>query len=158
MRTCLVRLDFHQVRHLVRRSIKRFIREADEKYSAFLGRVNPTDHNAYALGTGIAINNAKKEISLLQDDESKTYSFSDVRSWSWNIETPGRVIATGSLQAHSQAHAENLRMALNAKERTGLFINTKDINHPVWHVRLLSRPMIDRWTEILNQSLGDAAS
>lgn len=88
-------------------------------------------------------------VSLMDEESSKTYDFADVRGWECRWERPGR--AYGS--AAAEVRAMNQQMAEDAQDRSGLFFNVKDIDHPMWHIRMGNKPTLDRWQEILRQAL-----
>jgi hypothetical protein len=87
----------------------------------------------------------------MEDDVFKTYPFKDVRSWECRSVTPGRILAADT----AALHAANRRMALDARDECGVYVSVRDVNHPVWHLRIPDQPTMNRWHEVLTQSLAD---
>ena len=46
---------------------------------------------------------------------------------------------------------ENARMLKDSEDESGLFISVKDIDYPVWHIRIYDEYQQNRWHEILSQ-------
>ena len=61
----------------------------------------------------------------------------------------GKVISTH----HSAAlERHNYRESVEAAKATGLFVRVKDVDRPVWQVRIDQQDAQDRWAEILAQT------
>ena len=103
----------------------------------------------------------EKRIYLRKDDYSKSYAFSDVRSWNTNLQTGGSHIYGGGQVLHALAvGSANKKQEKFNSENTGLFVKVKDINIPEWRIRFSSNESIEkgeqtRWMEILTQVLNE---
>lgn len=135
---------------MISRHRNAFLEETRKRYVAFRESVGSAEHQLCIRGSAIAVNEEQRSISLLEEERSKTYDFSDVRSWECRLETPGQVFGTSSAQVQSI----NRQLAYDAQDRSGLFVSVKDVQHAVWHVRIADKPTLDRWHEILTQALG----
>lgn len=104
--------------------------------------------------SGIALDDQKRVIHLLEGKVSKSYSYDEVRSWNTNIQTGGVVYGGGLAGAIG-----TIESGANNMKNTGLFITVKDIEHPEWRISLCApnhrdaRKIHARWMEILQQSL-----
>jgi hypothetical protein len=127
---------------------KAFLSATRKRNAAFRAKAGATEYQSYVLGTAIALDKVGMKISLMDDESSKTYDFSDVRGWTSRWESPGRAFGPAA-----EVRAMNQQMALDAQDASGLFFNVKDIDHPVWHIRMSNKPTLDRWHEILTQAL-----
>ena len=116
--------------------------------------------------TAIAIDGLSKKIYLSNNGVSKIYDFSDVRKWRTNISTGGDIVGgmvmTGGLAGsmhNMRVMAENKRIKNENEANSGLFINVKDIDHALWHIKFKSDESIERelakWMEILTQFLNE---
>ena len=105
-------------------------------------------------GTTIAVNQQDKTIALTEKKISKTYSFSDVRSWETNIQSGGQIIG-GGLAVLSA----NISNARGNSGNTGLFIKMRDVDHPVWHIKFKAngslKKELARWMEIMQQTVNE---
>lgn len=101
--------------------------------------------------SGIAISSANSKIVVSQDGETRTYGFDDIRKWTTNLDSSW---AAGTGMAGAQAH-----LAVDAQryENTGLFVQVKDVDHPEWHIRIQKKPELNRWFEILTQTVNEGA-
>jgi len=140
---------------LLRRSAKKFAGAAQDQFDEFVKKVGPVDVSAYSCGSGIAVQLKEQLLSLKEDEKQRTYPFSQVRSWRSTLATPGRVEARTVAELGAAA-AKNSGMMTRARMDTGIFISVKDIDNPVWHVRLRDQATLNRWHEILNQALGES--
>lgn len=113
----------------------------------------------------IAIDRQSRKIYLKNSTGKKTYDFSEIRSWRYNI----------SMDKPERAHSRGLAYAIfevgslistsrNNSSKTGLYISVKDIENPEWRIEFpYSKKMKDnktkkelnKWMEILNQYIGD---
>jgi hypothetical protein len=84
---------------------------------------------------------------LAELKSDKIVPFSIVRGWESCYEKAGTVFGGGGL---TQAVA-GIKMIIDARNRTGIFFRFRDIDCPVWHVRLTKEADIDKWHEILTQ-------
>ena len=110
---------------------------------------------------GIALDEAKSEIHLFTYGISKTYPFSEIRGFTTNIATGGKMIAGFGTGLAATAHALSVASANKAQERqnqdaTGIFISVKDIDHPEWRIKFSKYPhdeerLQKQWMEIFRQ-------
>ncbi|SOT96896.1 hypothetical protein [Xanthomonas arboricola] len=80
-------------------------------------------------GTAVALSTARSSIRLKTGRASKTYSFTDVRSW--------------------EKHWHNYN-----REGT-LTIDVKDIDHPVWTIKFGDQTEMNKWYELVRQSVNE---
>lgn len=99
----------------------------------------------------VAINSGTKKLAVMVGKYSKVYDFADVRGWKTSIETPGRIYGGPSVAGVLSTSGSNSRMRREAIENTGLFIEVKDIDHPVWRIPMFDKKQQQRWMEILRQ-------
>ena len=113
-------------------------------------------HHAYK--SGIALDDQKRVIHLLEGKISKSYSYDEVRSWNTNIQTGGTVYGGGFAGAIG-----TIESGMNNMKNTGLFITVKDVEHPAWRISLCkpnhrdARRIHANWMEIMQQSLNQDA-
>ncbi|MBP6277871.1 MAG: DUF4755 domain-containing protein, partial [Limnohabitans sp.] len=126
-------------------------------------------HKHYYDGTAIGINGSLRKIYLRQNGLVKTYRFDDVRKWNTNLSSGGAVVGgimvAGGLAAsvnNMQIHAANKRAEKENKDNSGLFLNIKDIDHPLWHIKFNYDNNLQielaKWMEILTQFLNEDKS
>jgi hypothetical protein len=119
-------------------------------------RALPYQH--FADKTGIAVDPGQRTLHLLAGGVYKAYSFDDVRTWSTNLHHGGMVYGSGLNVA-----VANLANARQNAEASGLFLEVRDIDHPLWKIRFPTRKvqecemLLARWSEILRQHLNEAA-
>jgi hypothetical protein len=133
-------------------------------------------------GYGIAVDTATHKVHLVSRfggrQVSKIYKFEDLRAWRYEI--PGFEIVTGprviggglldevgNVGSSMGAGAATLISAYKSIENTGLYIEVKDREYPVWFVKFRSSRAHDkkthlrlaRWMELLNRlsRVGDIA-
>lgn len=110
---------------------------------------------------GIALDEASRELHLFIYGYAKTYPFSDIREWTTNVATGGKIHAAFGTGVVNVANSFSVGSANRAQEKqnqeeTGLFITVRDVNTPVWRVRF-SKNLHDearlqrQWMEILRQ-------
>ena len=109
-------------------------------------------------GTAISISKLNQTLFLAQDKIHKTYSFADVRTWSFvNLAGGDGIVGGTALQnfaANKSVHNYNTT-------RSGLFIQVRDIEMPKWQIKFPYDANLDaslnRWMEILRQLLNEEA-
>ncbi|EIK7038380.1 DUF4755 domain-containing protein, partial [Escherichia coli] len=110
----------------------------------------------------IRLDTNKKEVFLKNEKGAKTYSFDDIKEWSYNITYGGEVAGAGlsSIRENGKTLGQNL-------SETGLFIRVKDVRKPEWHIRFYPRnsafnshnglndlkAQLNQWMEIFDQNL-----
>ncbi|EPF6564201.1 MULTISPECIES: DUF4755 domain-containing protein [Enterobacterales] len=113
----------------------------------------------------IRLDKNKKEVFLKNEEGAKTYSFDDIKEWSYNITYGGEVAGAGlsSIRENGKTLGQNL-------SETGLFIRVKDVRKPEWHIRFYPRnsafnshnglndlkAQLNQWMEIFDQNLNAA--
>ena len=108
----------------------------------------------FAGKSGIAIDPVGRVVHLAADGVYKRYGFGDIRTWSTNMHTGG-LYMTGGLAGV----AANLATQRQNAENSGLFVEVKDIDYPLWKIRFAEKNVKDfemqlaRWSEILRQHL-----
>ena len=103
----------------------------------------------------IAVHPDKQKIFLANGAKIKYYNFNDVREWSYKIVTNGGVVAGAGLIGH----LDNISSTIKGYEESGLFINVRDVENPVWHIHFESENLKDslnKWMEILRQSINES--
>lgn len=113
----------------------------------------------------IRLDTNKQEVFLKNDECAKTYSFEEIKEWSYNITYGGEVAGTGlsSIRENGKTLSQNIA-------ETGLFIRVKDVRKPEWHIRFYPRndafnssnglndlkTQLNQWMEIFDQNLNPA--
>ncbi len=106
-------------------------------------------------GAGIAINKASRMVALMSDGRFKVYPYGQVRSWESRSERAGGVVGVG-VAAGVAAAGANARLAREAEANTGLFVEVRDIEFPVWRVAMNRETTRNRWMEILRQEINES--
>lgn len=78
------------------------------------------------------LDKAKKQLYLKDGLNEKTYAFSDVESWEYNISAGGQILTSGLNPTTNLINNKILGENIND---TGFFIKVKDIKNPEWHIR-----------------------
>lgn len=113
----------------------------------------------------IRLDTNKQEVFLKNSEGANTYSFEEIKEWSYNI-TYGGEVAGGGL---SSIRENGKRLGQNIAE-SGLFIRVKDVRNPEWHIRFYPRndsfnsrkgindlkAQLNQWMEIFDQNLNAA--
>lgn len=116
-------------------------------------RASGAAHSFSHGGTAIAIYPDKQVLLLKQGSKSKEYAFPDIRGWETNTQSGGEIIATGWAGATTLGH--NIRTARGNKSASGLFVQVRDIDNPVWRINMLRKTDQQRWMEILRQTINN---
>ena len=100
----------------------------------------------------IAVSEKNRQVYLAAGGNSKTYDFSDIRKWHYNMESGGAIIGVGMTGA-----AMNVRQGRQNEENSGFFVQVKDVDHPEWQIRFpydkdLKKNLL-RWMEIFEQKV-----
>lgn len=106
--------------------------------------------------TGIAIDTDKQEVHLKDRSNYKIYKYNEIRTWESSLNTGGQIYGTGL-----NVIAANLATARQNADSTGLFIKVKDIDFPEWKISFplkSAKNDLNRWMEILRQTLNEAAT
>ncbi|MBN6711687.1 DUF4755 domain-containing protein [Haemophilus haemoglobinophilus] len=92
----------------------------------------------------------KKTLFLRSNKREKTFSFNDIKSWTYEIYQAGETHAgfvggsginglMGQLGAQAQADKINIKNRERALEASGFVITTKDFEQPIWHIKFGGR-------------------
>jgi hypothetical protein len=103
-------------------------------------------------GCGIGVDVEKKLVHLINNGFEKTYPFTAIRNWRYNISSGGFAYGGGLAVA-----GHNLRQSKENVAASGLFIEVKDIDHPEWQIIFSIDEKLEhelkRWMEILRQHI-----
>lgn len=112
-----------------------------------------TQYQHFQDHSGIAIDTKEKIVYLKHPSQIKSYPFSDIRSWRYNLSTGGHVKTYGAIGgiAAAQASAENLRVMRENKASSGFYVTVKDIENPEWRAAMSSEKEMKKWMEIFEQ-------
>ncbi len=66
------------------------------------------------------------------------------------------MIVGGNLASATAALGANLAAERDAKARTGLFVEVRDVDRPRWRVAMRNEAMQARWREILDQQINES--
>ena len=101
-------------------------------------------------GTGIALDTDNQIIYLKNGKLQKSYPFSEIREWKYNVQSGGTIIGGGF-----RGLGHNLGTVRNNKKSSGLFISVRDIENPQWRVAFPYNTKMEgellKWMEIFNQ-------
>lgn len=142
------------------------IRDINDVFKDILGDVPKYSWGAPGI-TGIAISNNLKQVALINQSIQKVYGVEQIRGHEIKNVEPGRVSPgitvhrdsiIGDLRGVGEgigaAIAEpiaNAALKREAQNKSGLFVQVKDIDHPVWRITMYNTHDQDRWHEILSQ-------
>lgn len=116
---------------------------------------NDCQFKHFCNSTGIALDTNNKIIFLKQNRAEKSYPFSDIREFEYNISTGGNVVAGNNLHAAMY----NVGVHSRNKAESGLFITVRDIDHPQWqisfpHDKRMKTELL-KWMEIFRQHVNN---
>lgn len=114
-----------------------------------------TQYKHFQDHSGIAIDTNAKVVYLKHPSQIKSYPFTDIRSWRYNLATGGHVKTYGAIGgiAAAQASAENLRVMRENKASSGFYVTVKDIENPEWRAAMGSEKDMKKWMEIFEQNV-----
>jgi len=104
-------------------------------------------------GTGIALDPVQQRLHLLNARAYRSYALSQVRTWTRREQTGGQVYGYGLVVV-----AANVAAANNNKAASGLFIEVRDVDLPVWRIAFSPGALqrdLPRWMEILQQAVNE---
>ncbi len=119
--------------------------------------IGPGDYEHCEDDSGIAVNRKARTVTLSVGGRWKTYPFSDVRGWSTNVAKAGAIIGANLTMA-TAALGANLEAEREAKARTGLFVEVRDVDRAKWRVAMKDERQQARWMEILQQEINESRS
>lgn len=106
-------------------------------------------------GSAIAVNDANRTVFLANGFKIKTYSFSDVRSWRYNLETGGKWIG-GAL---FERWFRNAEVSAKNVARSGFFVTVRDVENPEWRIGFRmndqTESQLKKWMEIMQQEINE---
>lgn len=101
--------------------------------------------------TAIALDATRCMLSLKAKGTVKEYPFADVRGWERNSMSGGHVMTGGMGGVLNNIHASARNRAAS-----GLFVQVRDIDHPVWRIDMPRPADQQRWMEILQQYINES--
>ena len=110
---------------------------------------NPT-YTFFGTNGGIGISKEGRYIVVHQRQFVKKYDFDQIRSWSWNQETAGKLIGPQLYLLR-----ENSKLRSEVAARSGFTVNVKDIEHPEWFI-IMKNDDQKKWFEIFNQLVNES--
>lgn len=106
--------------------------------------------------TAIAVNPARRTMTLASGEKMKTYPLSDVREWSTNLATAAQTVMLGGGLASAVAvGGANMAAGARAAAATGLFVSVRDIENAKWRIEMTSEADQAKWMEILEQTINE---
>lgn len=116
--------------------------------------------------TSLLVDLNKKTIKLKEKNKEKTYPFSDIKTWRYDLTSSGKIIGVGitnGIIAKSQNDSNRLKDAKNS----GFFISVKDIQNPEWQIKFFPKEgrfsddkgfrdteiQLKRWMQVFDQVL-----
>jgi hypothetical protein len=103
-------------------------------------------------GTGIAVDPDQRLVKLKNGSLEQTFAFADVRGWERTLLSGGAVAGPGTAVL-----ALNLRSEDANEQGSGLFVQVRSVDHPMWRIAILEVQEQHRWMEILQQSLNETS-
>lgn len=102
----------------------------------------------------IGISERDRKVYLAENGKSKTYDFSDIRSWRYNLESGGAVINGGMAGVARTIGQDRMN-----KMASGFFVQVRDIDNPEWQIRFPhdseQKKNLLRWMEIFDQKVNN---
>lgn len=118
--------------------------------SEWVTLISGTNYNHSESNSAIAINTEKKLISFKNKAEIKSYPFSDIRSWRYNLSSGGEVYGKGM-----DVIGHNIRNNRANAAASGFFVTVKDIDNPEWRIAMSSEKSMKKWMEIFEQHVNE---
>ena len=103
--------------------------------------------------TGIFLLKDLKSICLYRGANVKLFDIDKIRGHRTSSIDPDHYFTVGrtSINSSLKVMSENSRSKLKADLNSGLFIQTKDIDYPEWHIIMPNKNEQNKWHEILTQ-------
>ncbi|MCK3657522.1 hypothetical protein A4G18_01995 [Pasteurellaceae bacterium Pebbles2] len=104
----------------------------------------------------IKIDDNQKTIYLADGNNAKTYSYNDIREWSYRVNTQTAIARmTGGVSAGLENLATASQLERNAWDNNGFFITVNDLQNPIWHIKFWGEGRVNRdnkfWTSVHKQ-------
>lgn len=116
--------------------------------------------------TALLLDLNKNTLKLKEKGKEQTYSFSDIKTWRYDLTSSGKIIGVGitnGIIAKSQNDSNRLKNAKNS----GFFISVKDIKNPEWQIKFFPKKgrfsddvgfrdtelQMKRWMQVFEQVL-----
>jgi hypothetical protein len=129
--------------------------QKNETALANLPEVKGADYKHIFNTSAIALNKGSQTLFLADGHTRKTYSFADVRKWSYEVLSGGGVVGGGGLQQV----AINRQVNQANRDGSGFFVEVRDIDHPKWQIKFEHDSKMEtellRWMEILRQYINE---
>lgn len=118
------------------------------KHIANMPEIMNADYKNVHYNSAIALNKLSKTIFLLSGDQKKTYSFDEIREWSFKKD-----------DGYFQTTVNGTTRWEQAAPRASFYVKVRDINHPDWTIEFdyEKRNDLNRWMEIFQQNLNEGA-
>jgi hypothetical protein len=101
--------------------------------------------------SSIGVDTINEKLILIKNNKFKEYDFSEVRKWRTNISSGGHITGGRPMQNYG-IERENIA-------ESGLFIEVKDIENPVWQIMFAHdknlKMELAKWMEILTQHINE---
>lgn len=129
----------------------------DAKVAEWEALVSNSEYKYPTKNPSIALDTQSKLLHLRASGKSKTYPFSDIRSWRYNLSTGGEITTIGNvgLAGAMNASTANLANARKNRAESGFFVTVKDIENPEWQIQMPSVIEMKRWMEIFEQKVNN---
>lgn len=141
-------------------SAKKKKKEAEQEFLS-VPVVADAEYKHIYQDTAIAINKKQRKVILANAKLMKSYDFSQIKSWKYELNTSGTVFGTG-LNGGVQALAVNARNAAMDRASSGFFIQVKDIENPEWRIsfdladrKKPAKQELLKWMEIFDQFVNE---
>lgn len=113
--------------------------------------ISKANYNHSEANTAIAINTEERLISFKNKAVIKSYPFSDIRSWRYNLSSGGEVYGKGL-----EVIGHNIRNSRENAASSGFFVTVKDIDNPEWRTVMSSEKSMKKWMEIFEQNVNES--
>jgi hypothetical protein len=105
-------------------------------------------------GTSIALFPKASKIFLTDGNFRQVYEFAHLRQWRKHWVTGGKESYEGNGPV-GRVYLRNRKTEAKNRAESGLFIDVRDVNRPIWRVAFGSEHDLNRWFEIMQQVLNE---
>ena len=137
-----------------------FVEERYKKnLEAWVAALPDVQYKHSYIRSGIALDTANKRIYLKEGPKEKSYSFSEIKTWRYNIASGGELIGGGM-----KGVTHNVGNRRRNMQGSGFFVSVRDIDNPEWQVAfkyksgIRAREMeieLKKWMEIFDQCVNN---